>query len=156
MKILIISDSHGRTDNIELIKHKIGKIDMIIHCGDGASDYDFISDYFKCRLNGVAGNCDMFTREPQVLNLNIEGKIVHVEHGNRLPVFDENNIIRYARDNGYSVILYGHTHVQKIVYEDGIWVVNPGSISRPRDGMPSYCIMSTDGKGGFNFVGERV
>ena len=44
MRILIISDSHGRTENIEILKKKIGKLDLILYCGDGSSDFDYIGD----------------------------------------------------------------------------------------------------------------
>ena len=151
-----MSDTHGKTDNVEILKKRIGKIDLIIHCGDGVSDYDFISDFLKCKLNGITGNCDLFSREPGSMNLNIEGKMIHVEHGHRLPIFSDEAMFQYAKDNGYDVMLYGHTHIQKIVHKDGVWVVNPGSLSRPRDGFPAYAILQTDGKGGFEFKGERL
>ena len=156
MRILIVSDSHGRTDNFLDLKKKVGKIDLIIHCGDGINDTDFIGDYMKCKVTGVAGNCDFFTREVKVVNLNIEGKIIHIEHGNNLPLYNEEVMLQYARDNGYSAILYGHTHKQELYGKDGVWIVNPGSISMPRDGAPSYCIMETDGEGNFFYKMERL
>jgi predicted phosphodiesterase len=54
------------------------------------------------------------------------------------------------------VILYGHTHVQKMLSQKGKWIINPGSISRPRDGYPSYVAMKTDGNGGFEFEAKRL
>ena len=133
-----------------------GKIDRILHCGDGASETDYISRLFGCPVTAVTGNCDMFSFEPESTNLNIEGKCIHMEHGNRLPFFNDTAMLDYAEMNGFDVLLFGHTHEQKILERDGRYVVNPGSISRPRDGFPSYCILETDGKGGFTFKGERV
>ena len=49
MRVLIISDSHGKTENIEYLKGKVGKIDLVLHCGDGISDIDYIGDIFKCK-----------------------------------------------------------------------------------------------------------
>ena len=156
MRILIISDSHGNTDNIELLKKREGKFDLIIHCGDGTGDFDYIGDRLGCRVNGVRGNCDILSREFPVQNLNIEGKIVHIEHGHRLPYFNDREILNFAENNGYDVVLYGHTHVQKLLKGNGKWVINPGSISRPRDSVPSYVIMKTDGNGGFEFEAKRL
>lgn len=34
MRILVISDSHGRNDDIEGVLKQVGDIDMMIHCGD--------------------------------------------------------------------------------------------------------------------------
>ena len=147
MRILIISDSHGKTENIEFLKGKVGKIDLVLHCGDGISDLDYIGDIFKCKAVGVSGNCDLFSREPSMVNLNIEGNMIHIEHGHRLAYRSDVDLISFAKDSGYDVVLFGHTHVQKFLNKDGVWVVNPGSISRPRDGYPSYCILEAEGKG---------
>jgi len=151
MRVLIISDSHGKTENIEYLKGKVGKIDLVLHCGDGISDIDYIGDIFKCKAVGVSGNCDMFSREPSMVNLNIEGNLVHIEHGHRLQFRSDVDLISFAKDNGYNVVLFGHTHVQKLLNKDGVWVVNPGSISRPRDGYPSYCILEAEGRGKLDF-----
>ena len=151
MRVLIISDSHGRTENIERLKRIIGKVDLVLHCGDGVSDFDFIGDFLKCKVCGVTGNCDLLSREPSMINLDIEGNLVHIEHGHRLQFRSDVDLISFAKDNGYDVVLLGHTHVQKLINKDGIWVVNPGSISRPRDGYPSYCIMEAEGRGKLDF-----
>ena len=156
MRILIISDSHGSTENIDLLKKKEGKFDLILHCGDGTGDFDYISDRLGCRVNGVRGNCDIFSGEFAVQNLNIEGKLIHIEHGNKLPCLDDREILNYAVNSRYDVILYGHTHEQKLLNGNGRWVINPGSISRPRDGAPSYVVMKTDGNGGFEFEARRI
>ena len=156
MKILIISDSHGKTDNIELIKKNEGRFDLILHCGDGSEDFDYIGDRLGCRVTGVRGNCDVFSRETSAVNLDIEGKRIHIEHGQRLPYFKEKEMFEFAELSGYDVVLYGHTHVLKILQKDGRWVINPGSISRPRDGAPSYIIMKTNDKGEFTFEEKRL
>lgn len=33
-RILVISDSHGRNDDIEGVLRQVGHIDYLIHCGD--------------------------------------------------------------------------------------------------------------------------
>jgi len=156
MRVLIISDSHGKTDNIELLKRKEEHFDLILHCGDGSAEYDFISDFLHAPLTGVRGNCDLFSRELSSVNLDIEGKKVHIEHGNRLPVYSDSELLDFAENNGYDLVLFGHTHVQKKLERRGHIVINPGSISRPRDGFPSYTVMNTDGKGSFSFIEKRL
>ena len=41
MKILVVSDTHGHTKNLERVLEKVGDIDLFIHCGDleGGEDY---------------------------------------------------------------------------------------------------------------------
>ena len=106
MRILIISDSHGRTDNIELIKKQIGKIDLILHCGDGTSDFDYIRSLLGAPVTGVTGNCDMFSQERTSVNLNIEGKIIHNEHGNPNQFLPDTYLLEYAAANGFEFLLY--------------------------------------------------
>ena len=156
MRVLIISDSHGKTDEIGRLKAKEGRFDLIIHCGDGNGDFNYISDVFDCKVIGVKGNCDLFSSEPKALNHVIEGKVIHIEHGNALPIYSDLSLLSFAEDNGYDVVLYGHTHIQKMLSQNGRFVVNPGSISRPRDGYPSYTVLKTDGRGGFSFENKRM
>ena len=42
--------------------------------------------------------------------------------------------------------MFGHTHVPLIDLSDSIWVINPGSISFPRqrERIPTYIIMDID------------
>ena len=53
-----------------------------------------------------------------------------------------------------TVFLYGHTHVSENRYipegsgfEKPIYLINPGSISRPRDASPSYALILIKGDG---------
>ena len=54
-----------------------------------------------------------------------------------------------AREEGCSVALYGHTHVPDVSYCKDVLVMNPGSISRPRQasGRPTYGIVTIGSNG---------
>lgn len=56
---------------------------------------------------------------------------------------------REALARGADVAMFGHTHIPLIEYGDGIVVMNPGSISYPRQEgkRPSYILMDIDKKG---------
>ena len=47
-------------------------------------------------------------------------------------------LVQKAKRFGAQVALFGHTHVAFTGYQDGITLLNPGSIARPRDGRASY------------------
>jgi predicted phosphodiesterase len=36
-------------------------------------------------------------------------------------------LVRDARSIGAQAVLFGHTHVAHCEYDDGLWIVNPGS-----------------------------
>ena len=51
MRILVISDSHGRNDDVAGVIEQVGPIDMLIHCGDVERG----DDYIIGRLSGTYG-----------------------------------------------------------------------------------------------------
>ena len=55
---------------------------------------------------------------------------------------DMNYLLREAigqEEHGCDILLFGHTHVRYNAYEDGIYILNPGSASAPHDGTkPSF------------------
>ena len=58
----------------------------------------------------------------------------------------EETLASMAYDNGCDIVLYGHTHVSKMTWKNGIFLMNPGSTTSPRDGKtPSYGILTIDG-----------
>ncbi|HNW05286.1 MAG TPA: metallophosphoesterase family protein, partial [Oscillospiraceae bacterium] len=75
------------------------------------------------------------------------GKTVFYTHGFRFGVKSGlADLKREARSLGADIALYGHTHIPYVAYEDGLYLMNPGSIGRPRVGKPNYGIVDiTDG-----------
>ena len=45
------------------------------------------------------------------------------------------------------ITLFGHTHIPVTVYEEGVWLVNPGSVSAPRQGKPTYAVIDIEQNG---------
>jgi predicted phosphodiesterase len=39
-----------------------------------------------------------------------------------------------ARANDCNAVAFGHTHCRMVDYVDGLHIINPGSLSQPRDG----------------------
>ena len=55
----------------------------------------------------------------------------------------------HALEYGYDVVMYGHTHVPYIEIGDDVTILNPGSISYPRQPgrKPTFLIMEIDEEG---------
>ena len=71
-------------------------------------------------------------------------------HGHRQNVYSGTGLLKeMARRNGAKIAMYGHTHVPDVDLSTDVWVVNPGSISLPRQKgrKPSYVIMEIDSMG---------
>lgn len=145
-KVIVVSDTHRRNDNYFRVL-EMHKPDMIIHCGDVEGSEYALSEAANCPVHMVAGNNDFFTDLPKELELSIGGYQVLVTHGHHYYVSMSSEILAHeAAARGKQIAFYGHTHKPSVEYVNGVYVVNPGSLSYPRqDGRkPSYCIMEID------------
>lgn len=109
--------------------------------GDGESELSVIrKKYPYLDLRNVAGNCDYASMLSQYLIVDVDGARIFCAHGHKYFVKSGTETIRsIARDNDCNVVLFGHTHIRYETYEDGIYLLNPGSCAVPRDGKsPSY------------------
>ena len=152
MKILIISDTHGNLKNLYRVLETEKPIDNLLHLGDFLGDDDEIRAAADCACAFVRGNCDLWSDERDTRNFGLMTHNVHMEHGQMLP-HDLDSIAMRAKNLGADILLYGHTHVPISVFHNGVYIVNPGSLSRPRqsDHRPSYVIMNIDKEGNVEF-----
>lgn len=147
MLIGVISDTHKYNWVIEEAVKKMGEVDMIIHLGDNVQDADEIAKYFKGRIISVKGNCDLSKAAPLELVEEIGGKKFLITHGHRYDVKTTLTRLKFkALEVGADVVLFGHTHIAGIAFEDGIWFVNPGSPAVPRDSLFSVALIKLEGE----------
>lgn len=149
MRILVISDSHGNLGVIDKILELHQDVSHVFFLGDNVSDIEnFELLYSNKKFYIVSGNCDYISNKPYVNCENICGKKILYTHGHTFNVkFGIGNLLNEGKKNKYDIILYGHTHVSQILYEDGIYIVNPGSCSRPRDFNRSYAVIDITDNG---------
>ena len=126
MRLLVLSDSHGRVGIIQDIIKK-EKFDKIIFLGDGIRDFDYIEND---NILKVVGNCDFFVgTEPKEIRIILEGVKTLITHGNLYKVkLGLESIIKEAKNGLFGLALFGHTHVQQHIEIDGLHLVNPGSV----------------------------
>lgn len=147
MKILIVSDSHGRSYYLERAILQVSPIDYLIHLGDIEGEEEYLRDIAPCPVSIVSGNNDFFSREPREEILQFGQYKIFITHGHRQSVYSGTQQLKeIARQNGANIAMFGHTHVPHLDLNDDVWVVNPGSISMPRQEgrKPSYAIMEID------------
>lgn len=145
MKIFVISDTHGKTSKAEEVWEKLTGVDLVIHLGDYAEDARRLERFFQTEVIAVKGNMDGSYSPDDYKIVETEfGKLLlthgHMDNVKMSPL----NLIYRARELDCKAVLFGHTH--KPAYEEthGIYLVNPGSLSQPRDGSDgSYAIIHT-------------
>ena len=142
MKILVVSDSHGQTEDLLRLKEKYaGKVDAMIHCGDSELDS---SDPLLEGFISVKGNCDFGGGFPNYIVKEIGGYRILVTHGHLYNVGINLNSLSYkSEEEQANIALFGHTHKPVSgIGRDGVLYVNPGSISLPRGREErTYCIL---------------
>lgn len=159
MKILIVSDTHKSHRNLEKVLEENKDIDMLIHLGDVEGAEDYIEALAGCPVHIVSGNNDFFSDLPGEEEFMIGAYHIFITHGHYYGVvMGEDRLAREARERGADIVMYGHTHRPSLRKEDGLVVLNPGSIAYPRQmgRKASYILMQLDGKGTIHFEVKYV
>lgn len=143
MRIVVISDSHGHGSVVDKIIRRESSADIIIFLGDVTTDIeDFTYEYSDKKFYIVSGNCDVFSNFPYTAVADVNGIKIFITHGHTLGVKGGTGALASAaRQSDCKIALYGHTHVSNIKYDDGLYIVNPGSCARSRDGGNSYAVI---------------
>ena len=154
MKILIVSDTHGRHSNLDKVLEREQDIDMLLHLGDVENGEDYIESITKCPVYVIAGNNDFFSYLPTEREVCIGKYKVLMTHGHGYYVSrDTKSLRRTAIARGVDIVMFGHTHRPYLDVEGNLKVINPGSLSYPRQEgrRGSYIIMETDQNGDAHF-----
>lgn len=143
MRIVVMSDTHGNYRALESIILRNTDADWIFHLGDGERELDrFVlgHEVLAPKIIHVAGNCDYNSLSHEVFTLPVMEHKILATHGHAFGVNGSlERLKQTALTNGCDIILYGHTHVRFQSFENGLYILNPGSASMPRDGSkPSF------------------
>lgn len=137
IKILVVSDSHSNQELLQILALKHQDCSYFLHLGDSELPSFFLSPFIS-----VKGNCD-FEEYPLYREISLPIGKLFCEHGQNYQFLD----IDYIKSLNCKIYLHGHTHKHYLKEVDGIYIANPGSLTRPRDGNKgTYLIISIDDK----------
>ena len=137
-RIVVISDTHKdfftlrkiverHRQDTDLVEEDVRKIQAL---------------YPSLSIRSVRGNCDFGSKSKPVDIVELGCARILFCHGHTMFVSAGTEYLENAaREAGCNVALYGHTHVSYCRYKDGLYIMNPGSPSSPRDGKASYGII---------------
>ena len=133
MKILIVSDTHGRHSAFDKALKEAGKIDALVHLGDTEGGEDYIEAVCGCPAYVVAGNNDFFSDNLREMEVVFGTKKAFMTHGHYYYVsLGPERIIEEGKMRNADIVMFGHTHKPFLEMIDGMIVLNPGSLSYPR------------------------
>ncbi len=110
MKIIVISDTHGRSDRVQRVLSLHKEYDAVLFSGDGLCD---VQDIAGCVA--VRGNCDLSfafldTQGEQLLTF--DGVRIFMTHGHDYSVKSgTDRLLCHASALGADLVIFGHTHV---------------------------------------------
>lgn len=143
MKILLVSDTHGRDEHLEEVL-EIEKPDFLCHMGDVEGSEDYIRVIADCPLAMVSGNNDFWTDLNPEVTFELQGFRIFMTHGHYYYASSGTDRLKSAgRRNGADIVLFGHTHRPTLEFDEDIIVANPGSLTYPRQEKrrPSYMVL---------------
>lgn len=159
MKILFISDIHGSSYYLDKVLELLPelKVDKIVILGDilyhGPRNplpkgYDCQKvlkalNLLKDKIIAVRGNCDSevdqmvldFPIQKDYETLDVDNHHFFITHGH---LFNEENLPPLL--NQGDILIYGHFHKPIAKKVGGIYILNPSSISLPKEGTNSFGI----------------
>jgi len=155
MKILLISDTHGKThalENIILPAHAT-EVDFVIHLGDFVRDlFKFQPQYPNLKMLGVGGS---FEPDNGIKFLDVCGKKIYYVHGHDHEVKSHTSHLEFsAKIREVDACFFGHSHKPVIFTKKNIFFMNPGSVSEGRGNPIGYGIVTISDDG--EFSGELI
>ncbi len=135
MRVLVISDSHGRRSTLQdviTICERENAPDLVVHLGDNISDAKYLRQRIRQEILAVPGNCD-WSDEAAERVVNIGGVEMLICHGHTLGVKQSFLPLSCrAQEKGVRAALFGHTHAPFMGYEYGVLLLNPGALQNER------------------------
>lgn len=154
MRALIVSDTHGKHHNLDRALEEAGPIDVFIHLGDVEGGEIYMDAVIDCEKHIMRGNNDFFSDLPREEEFLLGTKKVFTSHGHNYYVsLDPETIKEEGRARNADIVMFGHTHKPYLDIDRDIVVLNPGSLSYPRqEGRKgSYMILELDEEGNCDF-----
>ncbi len=143
MKIGLISDSHGATENVERVAEifRVKNVEFVIHTGDvtrprhlqpllasgweihlalgnmdtRAADFQYITETSNLTVHGAAGH------------LKVRNSSFGITHGH------QDSFLRQLRREKVDYLIHGHTHERRDEQIKASRVINPGAAKPPRE-----------------------
>lgn len=163
MKLFVISDIHGSLEYLKkaLKAYEEENADIILILGDvlyhgprnpipdsyDPSSVATLLNNLKNKIIAVRGNCDsevdqMLLEYPIMSDFSTvfwNDKRIFITHGH---IYNKDNMPNICPGD---ILIHGHTHIPLAEIHEDIFILNPGSITFPKENFPnSYGIFEKD------------
>lgn len=127
---MVVSDTHKDEYSLRKAILEQPKAEVVIHLGDGADEAQAMKDSFPEKMFLlVRGNCDWGSTLPAIGEFTADGKKIFYTHGYAYNVkYGTGEAIAAAHSHKADILLFGHTHQAVCDFQDGLYIMNPGSL----------------------------
>jgi putative phosphoesterase len=144
-RILVISDTHGYVEPLAAVFRWAAErgLDRALFLGDGSDDLGPAAQASGTVFTWLAVRGNMDKTGPLSAVVEAAGRGLYLAHGHGLGLeFGFETLAANARNAGAEAALFGHTHVPRFDFFDGLFFLNPGSVGRPRSRAgPSFAVL---------------
>lgn len=124
-----VSDTHGDTYNYYKLLEVTQDADIYAHLGDYVRDGEKLRGMTDKQTYVIRGNGD-FGRGADEQLICLDGVKILITHGHRYHVKSRLDMLVYrAMELDAAAVIYGHTHIPDITFENGIYIICPGTLS---------------------------
>lgn len=163
LKLIFISDIHGslffanraiESFHKESGQHLIILGDLLYHGARNPLPKDYnpkevanLLNKYADRIIAVRGNCDSevdqmvldFPIMADYSNILYKGRRLFLTHGHH---YNDEKLPNLSKGDA---LIYGHTHIPKVGRRGDIFILNPGSVSMPKENSPnSYGVLENN------------
>lgn len=132
MKVGIIGDTHGSNESLTKILQAFSEVELFLHTGDHWQDGALVEQKTGIPVLTVKGNCDRGEMSDELV-FTLSGKRFFLTHGHMYGVkYGLGILIARATELSADYCVFGHTHRTMLEKRNGIWFLNPGSLTWPR------------------------
>lgn len=133
IKICCVSDNHGNSRVLDLVRMKYHDCDAYLHAGDSEMTKEAL-----CGWACVIGNNDYYADLSESLVIEVKGFRILLLHSHLLGYANRNQrMVELAKKNHCQMVVFGHTHVFFKEVLGGVFLFNPGSLAYNRDYTPT-------------------
>ena len=133
----------------QAVRH--GKVDAVVFLGDGMSDFESLQPWLLARgtvFYAVKGNNDWSSNEMTEIVFTVNGVRFFACHGHtRYVKYGTDRLWYAAREREAKVVLYGHTHYEKVEDAYGVTMINPGAVCERSKRRSAYAEVMVEDNG---------
>ena len=153
-RVIAVSDSHGDASALRAAFEQAlrrGRIDAAVFLGDGMGDFEAVRPALMAEgisCHAVRGNNDWSSQESAEILFRVNGVKFLACHGHtRYVKYGLDRLWYAALEREAQVVLYGHTHREKVDLEHGITFINPGSAGERGPNRSAYAEILVEDNG---------